>query len=306
MSWAKRNLYFLISAVVAVALLGAAGWYCYTSWQANNANWEQLNGAYSQLESISGKNPGAGNNTVNNIETARTETKDVRERIATARKFFRPVPSIPNTNHFDDRMMAFAVRETIARLRSSAAQHNVLLPVDFAFSFSLQQQKVVYDPKSWDQLSKQMGEIKAICDVLYNARVASLDSVQRERTADDINTMQGGGGGQPDYVDSISVTNNNNIVVTPYEVTFRCFTPELGAVLSGFANLPHTIVVKTMTIQPEELTSAGEGMPGMMGGAYGNQRPIAAAGGLPVVIDEKKLKVTLLLDFVKMLPEGGR
>jgi hypothetical protein len=301
MSWAKRNIYFLISAIVAVALLGAAGWYCYTSWEANNANWEQLNGAYSQLETIAQNNPGAGNKTVNNIETAHGQTKDVRERIAMARKFFRPVPSIPNTNHFDDRMMAFAVRETIARLRATAGQHNVVLPLDFAFSFSLQQQKVVYDPKSWDQLSKQMGEVQSICDVLYNARVASLDSVQRERTADDINTMQGGA--QPDYVDSVSVTNGD-IVITPYQVTFRCFTPELGAVLSGFANLPHTIVVKAMTIQPEELTSTFEsGMPQQ--GMYGN-RAVTTVGGVPVVIDEKKLKVTMLLDFVKMLPEAGR
>jgi len=305
MSWAKRNLYFLISAIVAVALLGAAGWYCYTSWQTNNANWEQLNGAYSNLETIAQKNPGAGNKTVNNIETARAETKEVQDRIASARKFFRPVPGIPNTNHFDDRMMAFAVRETVARLRSAAGQHNVVLPLDFAFSFSLQQQKVVYDPKSWDQLSKQMGEVKTICDVLYNARVASLDSIQRERTADDISMTQGGA--QPDYVDTVSVTNGN-IVMTPYQVTFRCFTPELGAALSGFANYSHTIVVKAVTIQPEDLTSMSEGMmPGMMGGAYGNQRGVvAAAGGLPVVIDEKKLRVTMLLDFVKMLQEPGK
>lgn len=305
MSWAKRNLYFLISAVVAVALLGAAGWYCYTSWQTNDANWDQLNQAYAQLEQFANENPGPS---AENIQAARDESKDAKDRIAAAQKFFRPVPGIPNTNHFDDRMMAFAVRETVARLRSGAAQHNVLVAPDFGFSFSLQQQKVVYDPKSWDQLSKQMGEVKTICDILYNARVASLDFIQRERTADDMNTMQGGA--QPDYVQSVSVTNNN-IVVTPYGVSFRCFTPELGAVLSGFANLSHTVVVKALTIQPEELNSMGEGMPGMMGapgyGAYGAARtPTTAVGGLPAVIDEKKLRVTLLLDFVKMLPEAGK
>jgi hypothetical protein len=301
MSWAKRNLYFLISAVVAVALLGAAGWYCYTSWQTNDANWEQLNQAYAQLEGFANENPSPS---MDNIQAARDESKEAQTRILNARKFFRPVPSIPNTNHFDDRMMAFAVRETVARLRASAAQHNVVLPLDFAFSFSLQQQKVVYDSRSWDQLSKQMGEVRAICDILYNARVASLDSVQRERTADDVNGAQVAG--QPDYVDSISVTNNN-IVVTPYQVTFRCFTPELGAVLGGFANLPHIIVVKALIVQPEDLSSMGEGMPGMMGGnGYGTARIPATVGGLPVVVDEKKLRVTLLLDFVKMLPEPGK
>jgi hypothetical protein len=295
----------LISAIIAVVLLGAAGWYCYSSWQANDASWEQLSAAYAQIASISDKPVGAGNDKVNNIQTARDETKDARERIATAQKFFHPVRGIPNTNHFDDRMLAFAVRETIAQLRTAAAQHSVALPVDFGFSFSLQQGKAVYDPKSWQQLSKQLGEVKAICDVLYNARVASLDSVQRERTADD--SSAGQGAGQPDYVDAAAVTNNN-IAIAPYQVTFRCFTPELGAVFSSFANLPHTVVVKAVIIQPEDLAggmSEGGMMPpgGMM---YGNQRPVTAVGGLPVVIDEKKLRVTMLLDFVKMLPEPGR
>jgi hypothetical protein len=300
MSWAKRNLYFLISAIVAVALLGAAGWYCYTSLQANAANWEQLNQAYTQLEAIASKNPGAGNKSVNNIQTARDQTKEAGARIATARKFFTPIPGIPNTNHFDDRMIVFAVRETIAHLRAAAAQHNVALPVDFAFSFSLQQGKVVYDSKSWEQLSKQLGEVKVICDVLYGSRVAALDSIQRERTSDDLNATQTAS--QADYVDSISVTNNN-IAITPYQVTFRCFTPELGTVLGSFANLPHTVVVKTLTIQPEDLSSMAEGGMSQMGG---NMRPPATAGGLPVVIDEKKLRVTMLLDIVKMLPEAGR
>jgi predicted negative regulator of RcsB-dependent stress response len=306
MSWAKRNLYFLIAAVVAVVLLGAAGWFCYTSWQTNNATWDQLSAAYTQVENFANENPGPGNKTVNNIQTAQDETKDANERVAAARKFFRPIPGIPNTNHFDDRMLAFAVRETIAQLRSEAAQHNVALPLDYAFSFSLQQAKVVYDSKSWEQLSKQLGEVRTICDVLYNARVAALDSVQRERTADDNNAGQPAQ--QPDYVDTISVTNNN-IVITPYEVTFRCFTPELGSVLSSFANQSHTMVVKALTIQPEDSTAMTEGMPGMAGGGgygYGAARPPTTAGGLPVVIDEKKLRVTMLLDIVKMLPEAGR
>jgi hypothetical protein len=295
MSWAKRNLYFLVSCVLAVALLGAAGWFCYSSWQSNSASGEQLSQAYAQLSALATKNPGAGNEKVNNIETAREQAKDIKSRVADVRKFFTPVRSIPNTNHFDDRTLVFAVRDTIAQLRSGAAQHGVTVPVDFAFSFSTQQGKAVYDPKSWDQLSKQLGEVKAICDVIYSCRIASLDAVQRERSADDLNPSQAAT--QPDYVDAASTTSGN-VVISPYQISFRCFSTELGNVLTSFANMSHTMVVKTLMIQPEDVA--------MMDAGAAATPALAARGGLPVVIDEKKLKVIMLLDFVKTLPEQGR
>jgi predicted negative regulator of RcsB-dependent stress response len=313
MSWAKRNLYFLISCIVAVVLLGAAGWYCYSEWQSNNSHWEELSGAYGQLTTISQKNPGAGNDAVDNIKAAKEQAQDVKVRVVEMEKFFAPVRGIPDTNHFEDRVLAGAVRNTISQLRSSAAQHSVTLPgtqmqmagqqqqSDFAFSFTLQAGKTVYDPNSWDQLSKQLGEVKTICDILYSCRINALDAIQRERTAD-----EGGNNGMsasgPDYLDNTSVTNGNT-VVTPYQVTFECFTPELGNVLSSFANQQHTIVVKTLDVQPVDANN------GMMEGSMmqnnGMPSVVNTRGGLPVVIDEKKLKVIMLLDFVKIIPAQG-
>src|SRR6185437_10285911 len=91
MSWAKRNLYFLISCVLAVALLLAAGWFCYSSWSSNNANWDQLSQAYTQLQTYASKPIGAGNSTVTNIDAARAETQEARARVAEFAKFFRPI-----------------------------------------------------------------------------------------------------------------------------------------------------------------------------------------------------------------------
>ncbi len=288
MSWAKRNLYFLISAILAVVLLLAAAWYCYSSWAANNANWEQLSAAYTQLSQLKTPSPEV-------IESVRDQTKAVQEAIATARKVFVPVSTIPpGMNRLDDRAVGFAVRDTIAALRASAAQHSVLVAPDFAFSFALQQTKTGYDPQSLAPLARQLGEVKAICDTLYGCRIASLDSIQRERTTDDAANATGA----QDYIDAISVTNNG-IVITPYQVSFQCFTTELGSVLSSFANGTHTVVVKTIMLEPQDLMSAMEGTqqtPALMA---------ARGGGLPVVIDEKKLKVTLFLDFVKTLPNQG-
>jgi hypothetical protein len=297
MSWVKRNLYFVISCVVAVALLVAAGWYCYSSWQRNDANWQELSQDYSQLSQLLSKNPGAGNETVTNIDTAREQARAVQQRVAELEKLFTPIHGIPNTNHFDDHMMASAVRQTVGELRAAAAAHSVTLPAEFDFSFTLQEGKIVYDPNSWDQLSKQLGEVTAICDIVFSSRVTELDGVQRERTADDVNP-NGATVAAPDYIDSTSVTNQNNVVITPYQLTFQCFTPELGSLLSSFANQPHTYIVKTLNVQPQEF------MPGMEPG--GMQPPIVNARGAATVIDEKKLKVVLQVDVVKRLPAPGR
>jgi hypothetical protein len=301
MSWAKRNLYFLISSIVAIVLLGLAGWYAYSSWQSNSENGGLLKEAYEKLRASATKSPNAGNDTVNNIEAAKDQTKQVKDRLALMEKFFTPIPGIPNTNKFDDRVLSRAVRDTIGQLRASAISHNVTLPTaspEFAFSFTLQAGKITYDPNSGDMLSKQLGEIKAICDTLYSSRIIALTSIQRERTADDVNPANQGGGN--DYCDSISLTNDS-VVITPYQVTFDCFTPELGNVLSSFANQQHTVIVKTVNLQPADTMIAMD--PGAMAGqtALANTR-----GGLPTAVDEKKLRVTLFLDFVKILPAQGR
>ena len=36
MSWVKRNLYFLIGGIIALVMLGGAGWYLYSKWDLNN------------------------------------------------------------------------------------------------------------------------------------------------------------------------------------------------------------------------------------------------------------------------------
>lgn len=318
MSWAKRNLYFLISCIVAVVLLGAAGWYCWTSYSANNDNWGKLTAAYDQMKQLAGKSPGPGNDATNNIQTAKEQTEEAKKRVAELQKFFTPVKSIPDTNKLDNRMLAFAVRETVAQLRKGAQDKGVILPgavlpgmgmpgaapvaSDFAFSFSLQMGKTVYDPNAFDMLAKQMGEVKTLCDVLFNARILNLDAVQRERTSDDSNQQNAGAA---DYTDSISLTNGNT-VITPYQVTFECFTPQLGTVLASFANQPHTVVVKTLNIQPVDVV--GMGVDTMRNMNEPAQMTMAGArpGTLPTIIDEKKLKVIMLLDFIKITPGQGK
>lgn len=317
MPWIKRNLYFLISCVLAVVLLGAAGWYCYTQWQGNNQSWDLLNQAYSDLKTLNGSliTP-----TEDNINAARAEAKQAQELASGLQKYLTPIASIPNTNKIDDRLLAFAVRDTIQDLTLSAEANHVELPLNFAFSFSAQRDKAVYAALSRDQLARQLGEVKAICDVLFTNRINSLESLQRERTADD---GTGGGGTTPEYLEFTAVTNNNTIIA-PYEVSFLCFDQELAGVLAEFANERHGMIVRTLGVEPAEAAATEGGMPqmpttpegygprgygprgygGIMPGMPQTQE--TTKGGLPVVVDEKKLKVTMLLELVRIVSTPGR
>ncbi len=305
MSWVKRNLYFVVSCAVAVLLLGAAGWYCFSEWQGNNAETDQVHQAIGELQTLTSKPITADGE---NIDVARGETKQAQELSGKLRKFMTPIPPVitsTSTNGIQDRELAFAVRDTIRQLRLAAAEYNVALDIpDFAFSFSAQRDKAVYAAPSRDQLVSQLGEVKAICGILFSNRITSLISLQRERTADDVN------GTQPDYIEFISVTNNN-LIVTPYQIAFRSFDGELGGVLAAFANQPHGIIVRSVEIEPADVDTSQTGVmnPGL-GGGGGGGTPTAGVpgvkGGLAVVADEKRLKVTMLLSLVKLVSAPGR
>ena len=140
---------------------------------------------------------------------------------------------------------------------------------------------------------------------------------------------------------------NELAVLTPYEVTFRCFSSELASVLAGFASSPAGLIVKSINVEPAAAIAAvtdpaapaaatyvppvqtytppppppmAERGPGGMADRYGTAQrrytppPVAqpaytpppagagakSKGGLPTVLDEKQLKVTLVLVVVKL------
>jgi hypothetical protein len=150
-----------------------------------------------------------------------------------------------------------------------------------------------------------------------------------------------------DYVQETSTTNDIAILA-PYEVSFRCFSSELAAVLSGYASSPHGLIVRAINIEPA--VAAGSSLTGADLGGYspyaaatggpsegpqptraqprqpagggfnpyqatqpgGGYNPYATAaaptpvrtapgrGGLPTLLDEKQIKVTMLVQVVKL------
>ena len=108
---------------------------------------------------------------------------------------------------------------------------------------------------SLQPLAVQLGEIRAIADVLFEAKINSLERIRRERVStDDAN------GSQSNYLIDRSTTNEL-AVLTPYELTFNCFSTELAAVLAGFASSSNGFLVKNFNVEPAPAQSQMEVAP---------------------------------------------
>jgi hypothetical protein len=210
-------------------------------------------------------------------------------------------------------------------MRRDADVRGVQVATNYYFSFTAERDRLMFDKAGLQPLSVQLGEVKAICDVLFAARVNALDGIRRERVAThDVEAQQ-----STDYLDKLTVTNDVALL-SPYEVSVRCFSSEIAALLSGFASSPNGLIVRAINVEPAVL-GGDLGVPGAATPMYvpqpvyqpqltprrmfseeGGYRPPTAAapvyapaapaskGGLPTLLDEKQLKVTLLIEVVKL------
>ena len=280
MSWFKRNLFFLIGSVVALGLLGASGFYLYSKLKLNNDNLEKLNVAYKELDRLTTNNLGVINTSTgktDNIKLAKEQQQQLLALIEKVREHFKPIPPIPNSPNVTSEIFVNALSQTIDQLQKSAAAAKVALPPKYNFSFEAELPQFRFAPGSLGPLAAQLGEVKAICDVLFEARVNRLDPLRRVRVADFDRE------GQSDYLDEAPVTNDLAVLI-PYEVTFYCFSSELGGVLSGFASAPYGFIVKTVSLEPAASTTispetGGSAPAAYVAPAYVPQAPPPSSGG---------------------------
>ncbi len=256
MSWIKRNLFFVIGSVVALALMGLTGWFLYTKWTLNNQILADLKTNFEELKGLTTKSPHPGDAKVNNIQNARNQQMELSNYVAKARVHFEPIPRLPSPEDapkISDRDLTTALSKTVDHLQRQASSASVNVASNYYFSFEALRGKVSFDSKGLLPLATQLGEVKAICDLLFAAKVNSLDNIRRERVAAEDSL----GGLQTDYLTEKRTTNDLAVLV-PYEITFKCFSSELASVLSGLASSPHAILVKTINVEGAPITAASE------------------------------------------------
>jgi hypothetical protein len=338
MSWIKRNLYFVIGGLVAVVLMVAGGFYLYSKISNTEVITEEITKQYAELGRLNKLNPHPGSGKIDNVKAAKEQEQALHAYIKKSRQLFEriaPIPDMPKVANAD---FAAQLRNTVVQLRREAEQASVQLPRDYYFTFEAQRRLMVFESGSPDHLAMHLGEIKAIAEVLFKARVNSLDVIRREQVSvnDDKNPS--------DYL-SHKTVSTPLADITPYEFTFRCFSSELAGVLTGLANSPHGFIVKSINVDPAipvavspdaipgNAASAApvapqayapppqpvmaEGAAAAFGKRYGfgpnGAQPFVAPAAVPApaaaparaasmttFLNEKPLRITLMIDVVKI------
>lgn len=323
MSWIKRNLFFVIGGVVALALMGCGGYYLYTQIQRENSVTEEIKGQYAELTQLSQQNPHPGDSKTDNIKAAKEQQEQLRAYIAKVQPHFQPIAPIPDLPKVSNADFASELRTTIEELRRQAALSSVTLITNYYFSFEAQRTLMNFQPASLSALSTNLGEVKTICEILFRAKINSLDGIQREVVSADDTTAG-------DYLPERTVSTPL-ASLTPYRVTFHSFSAELASVLGGLGSSPHGLIVKTINVEPsvtDQSEVAAQPAATPVPAGYGSQmsaqqflsrygtipgagypRPVALPVGAPPrksgstpYLDEKILKITLLVEVVKLKP----
>jgi hypothetical protein len=319
MAWIKRNLFFFIGSIVALALIGLGGWYFYAEYTAEGQSATQIAADYDTLRQLNQEKdqPGKPGGNPDNVQAAVDQQAAIRNWIDSTRTYFQPIRPSGNLNDFPAQL-----DNTVAKLQRKAADNGVTLPANYYFTFQAQRNMLAIPLNVLPQLATRLGEIEAICNMLFDAKVNSLEYVRREAlSADDTNGV--------DYLPPDERTTTTPLAeLTPYEITFDCFSGELARFMGSLAASPHSFVVKSINVEPAapggfSAASApapapyqppyGGGhfnpytQPPPMGGAPG-PRP----GGMPAppppngrpvkFLGEHILRITLFIEVVKPKP----
>ncbi len=318
MGWVKRNLFLVIFGVIALGLLAYAVMYFMGNRTRNKELDAKLEETKGRLDGIARKNPYPSKT---NITVARDELARVRKEISAAQDFFKPIPF----EKVADKDFRALLDNTVFDLQEKAKQIGIELPEkDYAFSFKAQKTLLTFAPGSFPKLPEQLAEIKSICDVLFDAKINRLANLKRTRvTVDDP-------AGSPDYQPAEIQSTTNTLTGTvsnPYEVTFHSFSGELANALQGFYKSPFGLIVKSLAVErapevqnpnqppgggqppprippPQQRPPPNPNVPAPAPAPVPVPRapaPNAAAKGqmLQVILNEKLLKVTLLIEVIK-------
>lgn len=333
MPWLKRNLFLVVGGLVALGLLGFAGYFLFSKIQQNRTVTEQLDATTAELQALLDRKPFPGEE---NIEAAKEESKKLRGFAVDMQRFFPP--TLNATNEITERQFRQLLDTVIDDLQKGAERAGVELPAtNYWFTFAAQKPMVTFPTNVISPLTSQLLEIKTLCEILFDAKVVALENLKRSTVATEDS-------GFTDYMTNKPVTNDYSIA-TPYEVTFKGFSAELASVFEGILRSPLCLVVKSISVdqsdaaqQGDQFTSPmlnpyGPMMPNPYGGgrygAYGGGRygasgmdpslarryglpaappPVAPGGtqpsrtGISSLLEEKALRVTLSIDAVKLKP----
>lgn len=326
MDWIKRNIGLVGSLAVGLVLLGVAGWFLSMKKETADGATTQLDEATQKLKTLYNRDPRPNQE---NIKAGKEDAQKVEAFVASLEPHFIP-PQLPKD--ITGRSFGLLMDEMLNSLRQTAKRYSVKLPQDYKFGFASQATNVNIPAESLSSLVLYLHDVDALGRAVFSAKVNSIEGIKRPSVPSD-ETL-----GSLDFLTEKPVTNEWTIA-TPYEISFKGFSPNIAEVLAALQKLKSFVAVKNMSVGPASADQA-DGTPGGasglgmrmdsmpagpsssdmarygLGGGGGGSRygraPRAFAPVVPVapvaprthgpIVDEQLLQVILSLDIVRPVP----
>jgi len=310
MLWLKRNILLVVSVMGALALLGVAITYLLSEYGVYNSYDESIKQLKDGIKTLSEYNPTPNEANIAIIQNNGVVLKKFMDEAGGL--FVSITNQTTNSGQFK-----ILLDKTISELTREATNSGISLPPRYRFTFGELQAQATIPVTLIADLAVQLEEIRTIALVLFESRISSLQSIQRTPVKGEAASSSA------EFLTDRVVTTNHYGIVAPYVVSFKCFTPELAAVLNKFATHRYFLVVRKVEVQSSE---GGTPMPApkrddeMMGippgfppgqpamaprtpptpvAAKGKAGPVAPKSNLVKLLDEKPLLVTMRIDIIK-------
>ena len=292
MAWVKRNLWLVISGVVALALLGVGGWYLWSAIQKNKQVDTDINQIKSEIEALLGKQPTPN---AQNLADAKKQLERLNAFMLTAKKQFPPTP--PPSQPLDNQSFKSLLQTTVDELHKQASSVGIHVETNYYFTFENERLPVMFPPETLRPLSERLSEVKLLASILFKARVNRLVGIRRAMVPGE-RVVPAGPTAASDYLPAQARANaDTGMTLWPYEITFNCFSPELATVLDSLQRVEYGLVVKSVT---SEAVREGPAQPAR--DPRNPARTNAPPKALETIIDERPLRVTLRIEVIKPSP----
>lgn len=244
MEWVKQNVKFVVGIVVSLLAIGGAGYFAYAQYTSFTNAQAAMNDARSQWEGLERKSPHPGTSSVNNIRSATNDLANVSGFYNQTIDLFQPVPEIAITNAFQ---LNVTINQSIALLTKTADQSGVTIPNNYNFTFRGQKELIDFDDNaSIPKFAFHLGNVQKLVNAIYNSRVHSLESIKRVKV-DDTDAESFG------IMNNLGMTQEEYLLYTPYEISFKGFSSELASVIENLTNSKDVYIIKAMNVEPTEL-----------------------------------------------------
>jgi hypothetical protein len=244
MEWIKKNLAFVVGGVVALLLLGVAGYILFAQINENKTVDEEIAAQKAELDRIYALDPHPGTDQLDNIGAARKDQERIRKFIQDSAIYFAPIPPYERP---DERKFKQLLHYSINRLHDEAKNAGVRLPPGYSLGLGAQRATINISQTNIDFWVSQIAEMEQICRILFRAKVNAIDSIRRVPARDEL-----AAGGTEEFISGPIVTNAYSIR-KPYEITFRGFSPEIAAAMEGFLQSSNFFLIKNLTVTHEPM-----------------------------------------------------